>query len=612
MTRNISILFSFLLILTLFSLFAGNGKKVYADYHGVRYTREHDGMLGRWAYYANTEKSKTGRKTLCYNADMVLDNGRREIAAVAYPQVGIQSNLDSDYIEYQILSAKTAMIDGFFIEWGFMGHENDVLLKTMQNMARKYDFEIGVNWCDGWVYYDWITERHPEIYTREQKTAYYAKCYQYLIDSVFSVPTAPMVKGQPVFYLFGPGASPEEYKWILSQVVIPKSLKTPVPLRRWADWGRLKNNVYIPVTESNEMDQWIKLGAVPTSWLPARVRPIDSLHPFWDQYGTQEDAIEFMKPFRDSVWNNDNADYRIKSGFVMPGMDNRGCAGWKNSAHFVHIPRAEGETYRKMWEFNLESKDKLDMVFIASWCDYTEGHEIEPTIENGNRELKTTLKYAAQFKNQTPDEKGLDLPLRLFNAKKQWKFQSACGLGTYLFPQKELDDAALLISKRNYVSANSKLKNIEDKLSKIGDKLNEKKIILSQSDIKIKGADEQGQYNAKNGVDIYLNQQTIDTLTKHHYKGYIIFDYLDEGFQTILLTSQTDKKPKNLFEVIASIKKDNTKKWKRARVELFKENITYRQGKASYRFSGDGIIKSISLEYKLYELKNQEQGIAKI
>ena len=26
----------------------GNGKKVYADYHGVRYTRQHDGKLGRW------------------------------------------------------------------------------------------------------------------------------------------------------------------------------------------------------------------------------------------------------------------------------------------------------------------------------------------------------------------------------------------------------------------------------------------------------------------------------------------------------------------------------------------------------------------------------------
>ena len=125
----IAALFFFVFIL---SACVGNGKKIYADYHGVRYTREHDGMLGRWSYYANTENSSTGRKTLCYNADLIQECGKREIAAVAYPLAGIQSNLDPDFIEYQILSAKAAKIDGFFIEWGFMHHENDVLLKAMQ------------------------------------------------------------------------------------------------------------------------------------------------------------------------------------------------------------------------------------------------------------------------------------------------------------------------------------------------------------------------------------------------------------------------------------------------------------------------------------------------
>ena len=75
---------------------AQNGKKVYADFHGVRYTRQHDGKLGRWEMYANTEKSSTGRKSLCYNADLIDSEGRHEIAAVAYPQVGMQSNLDPD------------------------------------------------------------------------------------------------------------------------------------------------------------------------------------------------------------------------------------------------------------------------------------------------------------------------------------------------------------------------------------------------------------------------------------------------------------------------------------------------------------------------------------
>lgn len=98
----------------------------------------------------------------------------------------MQSNLDPDLIEYQILSAKAAGIDGFFIEWGFMPHENDNLLKAMQPIAAKYGFEIGVNWCDGWLYYDWITKIYPDIKTRADKTKYMEKCFKYLADNVFT------------------------------------------------------------------------------------------------------------------------------------------------------------------------------------------------------------------------------------------------------------------------------------------------------------------------------------------------------------------------------------------------------------------------------------------
>ena len=117
-----------------------NRKKVFADYHGVRYTRETDGQLGRWEMYASTKQSSTGRGSLCYNADLIDSCGRHQIAAVHYPAVGMQSNLDEDYIEYQILLAKTAKIDGFFIEWGFIPHEKDVLLSAMHTISGKYDF----------------------------------------------------------------------------------------------------------------------------------------------------------------------------------------------------------------------------------------------------------------------------------------------------------------------------------------------------------------------------------------------------------------------------------------------------------------------------------------
>ena len=70
----------------------------------------------------------------------------------------------------------------------------------------------------------------------------------------------------------------------------------------------------------------------------------------------------------------------------------------------------------------MAEKDSLDMMFIASWSDYTEGHEIEPTIENGDRELRTTLKYAAEFKDEQADERGINLTFNAFPAAKRSPF----------------------------------------------------------------------------------------------------------------------------------------------------------------------------------------------
>ena len=594
---------SFFIIFTLGCL-AQNGKKVYADYHGVRYTRQHDGQLGRWEMYANTSKSATGRKSLCYNADLILPNGQHEIAATAYPQVGMQSNLDPDYLEYQILSAKAAKIDGFFIEWGFFPHENDVLLRTIKQIAAKYDFEIGVNWCDGWLYYDWITKIYPEINTREAKTAYQAKCFQYLVDSVFAGPTAPLVNGRPVFYLFGPGATPEEYAHICSQLVLPKGMKTPVALRRWADWGVLKDGNYVPVTESQEMERWKNIGAIPTAWLPARVRPRDDAHPQWDNYALPEDVLAFMTPFRDLICNSPNPKFTVKSGFVMPGMDNRGCAGW-GRGHFYYIPRENGKTYEQMWKFNLANKDSLDMVFIASWSDYTEGHEIEPTVENGNRELITTLNYAAQFKDEIADSRGIDLPFKLFKLRKDMRFLAGCRIDVSAY-QTFLDKAAKLISQGRYSIANGLLAQMEAEIAATRNILQQRMIRLrdAEDELQVSGKGNPQGYDASETINITLPKLLISELQLKNYIGYLYFEYLDKGNETLFIRSSTYKEPKNRFNIVGRIRTDDTGKWKQAKIELYKENIHYRYNMPAFYIKGPVKVRNLSVGYTIYSLSN--------
>lgn len=586
---------------TLQVAWAQNGKKVYADFHGVRYTRQHDGKLGHWEMYANTEKSATGLKSLCYNADLIDRDGRHQIASVSYPLVGMQSNLDPDYIEYQILSAKAAQIDGFFIEWGFKPHENDVLLREMQKVAAKYDFEIGVNWCDGWLYYDWITKLYPEINTREAKTAYMAQCYQYLVDSVFTGPTAPMVKGMPVFYHFGPGATVDEFRKVLSQVKLPLEMKQPVALRRWADWGKLDNDTYIPVTQSDEMDAWKQLGEVPTAWLPARVRTRDEAHAAWDNYATEGDVVEFMKPFRDSIWRSSNPAYTVKSGFAMPGMDNRGCAGW-GRAHFFYIPRNNGETYSRMWEFCMEEKEQLDMMFIASWSDYTEGHEIEPTVENGDRELRTTLKYAAEFKGEQADERGLTLPLELFRLRKEARFLTNSKMDASGCHQA-LDKVALLISQRRYPVAIGLLSQIDNDVKTAKASLAVEMKRLRESDLKIQGKRKSGGYNPTETVSIAFPKELVSQLQMNNHVGYLYFEYLDKGKETLFIRSSTLREPKEPFKIVSRIRTDDTGEWKSAKVELYKDNIVYGFNMPTFYLKGNVIIRNLSVGYTIYTVK---------
>lgn len=597
-------LFRLLLLPALFAslaLQAQNGKKIYADFHGVRYTRAHDGKLGRWEMHADTRRSSTGRATLCYNADFMDETGRHDIAATAYPLVGMQSDLDPDCIEYRILQAKTAGIDGFFVEWGFMGHENDLLLRAMQPVAARFGFEIGVNWCDGWLYYDWITRLHPEIVTRTQKSDHYARCFQYLVDSVLAVPTAPRVGGRPVFYLFGPGATPDEYARAAAQVRLPEGMMPPAVLRRWAEWGTLEEGRYVPVRSSSEIGRWRALGLIPTAWLPARVRPRDAAHPQWDQYAEPDDCIEFLKPFRDSIWLSSDPAFTVKAGFVAPGMDNRGCAGWGRQ-HFFGIPRDGGRTYERMWDFCMASRDSLDMVFIASWSDYTEGHEIEPTCENGYRELRTTLRYASRFKEFAADSSGLELPARLFALRKRSAALAAARRKT-ADADDRLDRAALCIAERAYARADSLLSEADAAFVAAERTLKIRQLDLAEEDLRFSCEASRGVRSADPELKIYFPAWALGPLvTSRTHRGCLEFDYFDgvSDGRFAFVYSRTGRQPKELFSSVAKFRTDGSGQWRRVRVELLPENVLYDTAPGfTFLFKGPVQVRNISFHYTL-------------
>ena len=157
-----------------------------------------------------------------------------------------------------------------------------------------------------------------------------------------------------------------------------------------------------------------------------------------------------MKPFRDSVWMSADPAYTVKSGFVMPGMENRGCAGWGTA---FPTSRGRGPDLRTHVEFSMASRDSLDMMFIASWSDYTEGTRSNPRWRNGDRELRTTLHYAAQFKEMPEDASGIALPARLFGLRKRSEYLAAARRRKTADADALLDQAATAIAEGSYSEA---------------------------------------------------------------------------------------------------------------------------------------------------------------
>ena len=106
-------------------------------------------------------------------------------------------------------------------------------------------------------------------------------------------------------------------------------------------------------------------------------------------------------------------------------------------------------------------------------------------------------------------------------------------------------------------------------------------INLQKNDFMITGAKADNSYLTEKGVTITFKNALVNELNQNNHKGYILFDYYDEGYDFIRLTSDTNKDPMDLFKEVASIKKDNTGEWKQAKVELLKENILYQVNEKS-------------------------------
>lgn len=441
-------------------------KKIFAEYHNPRYTRELDGELGNWAYTNESKSSKAAVRRCNYNADLIDEKGRNQLAAVHYPVIGMQSQNDPDYIEYQILLAKLAYIDGFMTDFRHLEDEAGVTqLELLHTTAKKYKFEVGVDWCDAQIFYS-LKKVRPDLDSREKQIDYCKNIFRYLLRRIYQDETGANISGHPVILLFGDGFTFEEY-CRLKKEAESYTDKEPWYFRRtMMDCDYDGQCVKYSFDEKHEYftKEHRKEIAGPFGWVPFRVRDaVADGKPYWDVYATKEDCLAYLETLRTHAAENKDS-YQAWISIAAPGMDHRGCMAWGRAISYIE--RGKGEVYSAMWEYNVKHRDDMDAVFLAGWNDYNEGHEIEPTVENGYRELILTAQYGTQFKGvaQQTQSEDFQLPEQLFALRKRTAKLRAIGYPTDELTA-QLNAAALCISERDGAQARRLLRRAEESVT---------------------------------------------------------------------------------------------------------------------------------------------------
>ncbi|MDR0353957.1 MAG: hypothetical protein LBI02_11665 [Opitutaceae bacterium] len=590
-------------------------RKIYADYHNTRLTRAHDGATGHWSYSATAAKSAQPHPSVNFNADLVGPDGRHQLATVLYPLVGMQSELDPVYLEYQILSAKTAHIDGFLVEWGFATHRSELVRRALAGLAGRYDFEIGLNLCDRWLFQQLPWQR-PELTDRKALFAEFFRNYHYLLTEVFPHPAAVRFRHRPVMFLFGNGLTPAEFE----QLRTSKTTRSipgahPVVLlnsMKGAPWFDSRRGL-LPGAQ----------GVFP--WVPPRERragdPAMLAH--WDRYGTQADAVAYQKNIADFIKKarglTADGDQAPRVGVATPGFDNRACAGW--GFDFSHLPRGNGELYRAMWDHNLKNVRQLDWVFLPTWNDWTENSQLEPSVEDQGEFLRITETCAAQFKGIPSDPTLTALPLRLFQLRR--RAQTIRHPDTLRRGHALLDQAALALSRLDAPNARALLADAETLVSTAAPKLAPAKTIrLEARDGKLlPAAPTPAPPTAKAAradaapLRFRMDDDTAAALREYAYEAFLDFEYkpLAKGRLIIRTPAQRAKTDLGDFGIVADLNFLDAGDWQAGRVRLFAENAawnhTLEEG-ADLEFSGPAEIRNATLAITLLEDTAINHGVA--
>ena len=302
--------------------------------------------------------------------------GQREAASKFYPLLGLYDGSDTDVLRCHALLMKMAGINGVIFDWygpdDFLDYTG--INRTTEKMIPILQ-EAGLQFA---LCYE--TQTVPKLLEAGKipggDTVKYGQAVMKIAQTrFFNSPAYLRLDNRPVFLVFGnPYYNSEQWNQILGVLPAPPAF----------------------FTESDKQD------------LTAPIGGFD-----WPQPGKGDFAGEQAAFYKKAAaWTDfvPAAYPRFADIYKEAGIGNS----------YGHIPDNNGRTYEETLRHALQSSARV--VQIATWNDWGEGTQIEPSVEFGYRDLETTQKLRRADGKAAPvyTAQDLRLPVRWVLLRKKY------------------------------------------------------------------------------------------------------------------------------------------------------------------------------------------------
>jgi glycoprotein endo-alpha-1,2-mannosidase len=287
----------------------------------------------------------------------VDDMARTIDNATHYPELGAYDSHDPAVVAQHVGSAVQSGITGFISSWWGPGTFEDHSLPLLLDAARGAHLEIT-------AYFEQVRGTTP---TRESALA----DVLYLLNTYGNDPAWLRVDGKPVLFVYSRAVNQiglSDWQWVIAQTngTYPGGAAFIGDQISDAAAGVFDGLHTYNVTGSTAN----KTPAQIQAWAQAT-------YPGWVATAQRHDRISTLT--------------------VIPGFDD---SKLNRPPPRPITDRYDGVTYSTLWQAAIAADP--DWILLTSWNEWHEGSEIEPSDENGHRELATTAQFAAAFFNESP------------------------------------------------------------------------------------------------------------------------------------------------------------------------------------------------------------------